>query len=138
MGFFSALKSVGSWLVGSSGNGMDVVKGVGSWIDEQQWTEQEQAEWTTKRVELFSKFLDQTIKENSERSRTRRSLSLLFIRWWLLMMTFSGLLYPINQQWSKYIWQIVSYEYVVYFALGIGAFFWGAHIVRGTKFAKED
>ena len=132
------LAKFGSWLIGGNpGNGMEVVKGVGNWIDEQQWTEQEKAEWLAKRADLYAKFMKQTIQENSERSRTRRSLSLMALRWWFLALTFSGLLYPLDQPWSEYWWKLATNEWVAYLILGIGAYFWGSHLVRDTKLAKD-
>ena len=109
---------------------MEVIKGVGSWIDEQQFTEQEKAENAAARAEAYSKFMQQTIDENSERSRTRRSLALLVLRWWVSLLTLSGILYKFDQGWSEYIFKIATYQDVAFLVLGIGAFFWGSHLLR--------
>ena len=132
MGILSGLKSIGSWFAGGSENsvGMTAVKGVGKWIDEQQYTDQEKAENAAKRAEAYSKFLSQTIDENSERSRTRRSLALLILRWWVFMLTMSAVLYKVDLAWSEYIFKIATYEDVGWLVLGIGAFFWGSHLIR--------
>jgi len=131
------LKAIGSFLIGgtsgSGSNGMEIVKGVGNWIDNQQFTEQEKAVDSMKRAELYGQFFKQTMEENSERSRTRRQLSLLVIRWWLLTLTFSALLYPVNLQWSEYVFKIATYTGVTTLVLGIGAFFWGTHLIRGMN-----
>ena len=131
MGILSGLKSVGSWFAGGSGEkGMDIIKDVGSWIDEQQYTEQEKAETAAARVEAYARFMQQTIDENSERSRTRRSLALLVLRWWIFLLTLSAILYKIDPVWSKYLFDIASYHGVVALVGGIGAFFFGSHLIR--------
>ena len=131
MGILSGIKAVGSWLVGGSNEqGMEVIKGVGSWIDEQQYTDQEKAENAAARAEAYSKFMQQTIDENSERSRTRRSLALLVLRWWIFLLTLSAILYKVDQAWSAYIFKIATYQDVAFLVLGIGAFFWGSHLLR--------
>ena len=131
MGIIAGVKAIGNWFLGgSSDKGMEVIKGVGTWIDEQQYTEQEKAENAAVRAEAYSKFMQQTIDENSERSRTRRSLALLVLRWWVSLLTLSGILYKFDQGWSEYIFKIATYQDVAFLVLGIGAFFWGSHLLR--------
>lgn len=137
MGVWSAIKAAGSWLVGgSSSSGLEIVKGVGGWIDEQQWTDQEKAEHAVKKGELYGAYLQQTMDENSERSRTRRALALLVIRWWLLMLTASAAVWKIDQAWAHFIFQIASLTAVGALVAGIGAFFFGAHLLRGYQNGK--
>ena len=131
MSILTGIKAVGNWFLGgSSDKGMEVIKGVGSWIDEQQFTEQEKADNAAARAEAYSKFMQQTIDENSERSRTRRSLALLVLRWWIFLLTLSAILYKVDQAWSAYIFKIATYQDVAFLVLGIGAFFWGSHLLR--------
>jgi len=137
MGFWTALKSVGTFLAGGSGgsgpNGMEVIKGVGSWIDEQQFTDQEKADDAMKRAELYGKFFAQTVSENSERSRTRRALALLIIRWWLGMLTLSAALYPVQQAWAEYVFKVASLTQVGILVAGVGGFFFASHLLRTGK-----
>lgn len=137
MNLWAAAKAVGTFLVGGSGgsgsNGMEIIKGVGTWIDEREFTDEEQAADSMGRAALYGKFFGQTIDENSERSRTRRSLSLLIIRWWLLMLTWSAAMYPINKEWAEYIFKVATVAGVVGLVLGIGAFFFGTHLLRAGK-----
>jgi len=132
MGIWTGIKAAAGWLMGASDNskGMEIVKGVGNWIDGQQFTDQEKAEDAMKRAERYGEFMSQTMAENSERSRTRRSLALLILRWWLVMLTTSALLYRVDPGWSEYIFKIATYSDVAYLVLGIGAFFWGSHLLR--------
>lgn len=134
MGLWTGIKAAGSWLMGGGDNaGLEVVKGVGGWIDGQEFTDQEKAEDALKRAERYGQYLSQTMQENSERSRTRRALALLVIRWWLVILTASAALYKVDQAWSVYLFKIATFEGVAALVLAIGAFFFGAHLVRGVK-----
>lgn len=131
MGILSGLKAIGGWFMGASNDkGMEAIKGVGSWIDEQQYTDQEKAEAAAVKAQAYAAFMKQTIDENSERSRTRRSLALLVLRWWIFLLTMSALLYKVDQEWSAYIFKVATFNDVAFLVLGIGAFFWGSHLIR--------
>lgn len=137
MGLWAGIKAVGTFLTGGTGgsesNGMTVVKGIGNWIDEQKFTEQEKAEYSVERAKIYGNFLAQTVEENSERSRTRRALALLIIRWWLMMLTFCAIVWLFNPTWAEFIFKIATFSGVAWLVGGIGAFFFGAHIVRAYK-----
>lgn len=134
MGIWKGIKTAAKWFVGgSSENGMDVVKGVGTWIDERKFTEEEKAKFQLEAAKHYGDYLRQTMDENSERSRTRRALALLVIRWWLLMLTFSACLYPINALWSEYVFKIASMGSVGLLVAGVGGFFFGTHLLRSKK-----
>jgi len=136
MGWLTGLKAIGGFLLGGTGSsptqGVELIKGVGGWIDNLQYTEQEKAVDAAGRAVRYGQFFVQTMEENSERSKTRRSLSLLVIRWWLGMLTLSGLMFKIDLAWSQYLFEIATLTGVVTLVLGIGAFFWGTHLLRGT------
>ena len=136
----SGIVTAGKWLLGSSDGAktaIDAVKGVGSFIDEQKFTEQEKARFNERLIEAYGKAMDMTVEESTGRSKSRRQLSLLVIRWWLAVLTLSGVLRPINLDWAAYWWRIATYDTVTYLVLGIGAFFWGAHILRATPGGKK-
>lgn len=117
-------------------NVMKVVEGVGGWIDNLKYTDQEQVADNLKRLGLYHGYLEQTMGENSERSRSRRDIALLVIRWELIMLTASALLFKIDADWSKYLYKIATTEVIVYLVLGIGAFFFGAHLIRTHQSKK--
>lgn len=124
--------------LGSSGgsgsdNVMKVASGIGNYIDEQEFTAEEKAAHNATMIGHFGGFMESTVAENTQRSKTRRELALLVMRWELIMLTGSAILYRIDQGLSEYIYKICTAEPIGYFVLGIGAFFFGAHIVRAVK-----
>lgn len=127
---------------GSSGgdgpnNVMTVAKGVGNFIDEQNFTEEERATFNAGLINNMADFVQGSVAENSQRSKTRREIAVLVIRWELFMLTLSAVLYRIDGDLSKYIYKICTDDPIGYLVLGIGAFFFGAHIVRQMQGAKK-
>lgn len=118
-------------------NVMKVVEGVGGWIDNLKYTDQEKASDSLIRAGLYHQYLETTMKENSERSRSRRDIALLVIRWELIMLTASALLFKIDKAWSEYLFKIATVEVIVYLVLGIGGFFFGAHLIRTHQSGKK-
>ena len=128
------LKSIGSFLTGGSGDGasnvMKVASGIGNWIDKGKFTDQEKAEFNAAIIPQFQKFMDSTVAENTQRSKSRREIALLVIRWELIMLTVSAVLFKLDPVWAKYVFDIATLEVIVYLVLGIGGFFFGAHLIR--------
>jgi len=112
---------------------MEVARGVGTWIDEQNFTDEERAKFMLETANVYSKFLASTADENTERSRTRRDIALWIIRVEVFFLIFSLATYPWFQNWSEYAFKIATHDPMSYLVLGIGAFFFGAHIVRTVK-----
>ena len=124
--------------IGTSGgdganNVMKVASGIGNYIDEQEFTTEEKAAHTNVKIGHMGSFMASTVSENTQRSKARREITLLVMRWALAMLTLSVVLYKVDPELSKYIRDIVTDDPMGYFVLGIGAFFFGAHIVRAMK-----
>jgi hypothetical protein len=116
-----------------SDNVMTIAKGVGGFIDEQNFTTEEQAIHKVKLIGHMETFMENSVNENSERSKARREIALLVMRWTLFMLTLSAVLYKPYPDLAQYIKDIVTQDPMGYFILGIAAFFFGAHIVRSMK-----
>ena len=135
-GVISGVKAV--FGVGQNGtdNVMKVATGIGSWIDEQQFTPQEKAKYSKETAQQFQTFMESTVKENTQRSITRRSLAIWVIRTWVFLLVASIVSYAFGQQeLAAYIWKVTTHSTMDFLVLGIGGFFFGAHIIRQTKLA---
>ncbi len=121
--------------VGQNGtdNVMAVAKGVGSWIDEQQYTDQEKAEANANTITSINKFFDMTVDENSERSRTRREIAIWVIRVELGMLVGSVIAFKFDSELSKYMYQVATDSPLGLLTLGVGALFFGTHMLRSSK-----
>lgn len=131
------LKAIGSGvkaIFGGSQDGksnvMKAAEGVGKWIDEQQFTEQERAAYNAEMVKQFGEYMTNTVNENTERSRSRRDIALWVIRFYVILLGFSVAAYKFDAEWSAYAFKVAVSHPLNYLVLGIGAFFFGAHILR--------
>ncbi len=107
--------------------------GIGNWIDEQSFTDQEKAEYNAKLIGHYSDYMKSTVNENSERSRTRRDIALWVIKVEIFLLLGSVAVFKFDPALSKYIYQVATDSPLGYLTLGIGAFFFGAHLVRAAK-----
>lgn len=136
----SLLKAGIGFLFGGSGKEssagskiMEVAKGVGGFIDEQQFTDEEKAKAQAEHMQLVFKAVELTRDENSVRSVTRRVMawgimgSLLGAFWIALLghLIFDASTAPILK--------IVDQFMIGELALAVGSFYFMASIVRSRK-----
>ncbi len=127
---WSFIKSVfGAGQDGSS-NVLKVASGIGGWVDNLNYTDQEKSEFNAKMVGHYSDFMKNTVNENSQRSITRRDLSIWIIRFEIFLLATSAVLYKIDADLSLFVYKIATTEPMSYLVLGVSAFFWGTHLVR--------
>lgn len=136
-GIISGAKAI--FGVGDTGsnNVMKAAAGIGGWIDGQKFTEQEKAQFSADMIPHFQTFMDSTVKENTQRSITRREIALWIIRNWIVMLWvaivsygFELVINAVNHEFSAFIYKIATLEAFIYLVLGVGGFFFGAHIIR--------
>lgn len=133
------LAAVGSWFSGTHTSARnaelvrDTVRGVGTWIDERDFTEEEKSKANMEIAIKYSHFIDQTMQENTVRSQTRRSLALWVIRIEAFMLMMSAFSYPYNQAWAEYWYKLAVDSPWGLLTLGVGAFFFATHLVRAVN-----
>lgn len=155
------IKAGASMLFGGSNDGsnnvMETAKAIGGFIDEQQLTDEEKVKYNAALIPKYAEFMQSTIDENTQRSLTRRDIAIWVIRVALGILAASIPVYAIEMYWvdvpacvalnaeghpvwldgcqtvSQYMFTIVTTNPMSYLVLGVGAFFFGAHIVRQYK-----
>ena len=137
-GIWSGAKAVLGFSTAGKGadNVMKVASGIGGWIDGQQFTEAERATHNMKVVELYGDFMKSTIGENTQRSITRRELAIWIIRTEIILLVFSVVLQKIDPAWGEYVYKICTESPLGLLTLGVGAFFFGTHLVRAATKAE--
>lgn len=110
----------------------DTVRGVGTWIDERKFTDEEKAKVNMELAIKYASFVDTTMQENTQRSKTRRSLALWIIRLEAFFLIMSAALFNFNQPWSEYWYKIAVDSPWGILTLGVGAFFFGVHMLRAV------
>lgn len=127
-----------SFLAGSGDSGqnnvMKAATGIGNWIDNAKYTEQEKAIDTLKLISHFNKFMENTVNENSEKSKSRRDIAILIIRAELGFLIVAALSWPISEEYSKFLLGLASQTSPWgLLTLGVGAFFFGTHLLRAKN-----
>ena len=140
MGVFTA---IGAFLLGTPSDKSidlvgDTVRGVGTWIDERNFTEEEKSKVNMELAVKYANFLDTTMQENTERSKTRRSLAIWIIRLEAMFLIMSALTYKIDAAWSEYWYKIAVDSAWGLLTLGVGAFFFGVHMLRAMAGDKQS
>ena len=109
----------------------------GGWIDGQQFTEQESVEQSAKTIKDVQKFVVDTLGESTERSKTRRDIAVLVIRFYLLILFMSVMVFPFNKEWSAFTLSIATIPALGGLVVSIGVFFFGSHLIRGYQETKN-
>ena len=136
-GVFTGVKALFGANDKGADNVMRVASGVGKWIDEQKFTDQEKAQYSAETAKQFQQYMESTVKENTQRSITRRNLAIWIIRTWILLLAASIIAYAFKQvDLAEYIFRIASLSTMDFLVLGTGGFFFGAHIIRQTQLAN--
>jgi len=153
MGMFSRIVNFFSSVPKLGENIFDKDKGlltqVGSWVGGQQFTDQERAEHNSAMVKSVQAFAVATLNENTDRSKARREIARAWFKLQIWLIKMSALAIPIDMlierlgngsksglfasinilTLSPLIWGITG---------AVSVFFFGAHIMRGSKWAKES
>jgi len=131
---FGFLKTAVGALFGGSKPGADnvmqIAKGVGGWVDGLKLTDQERMEFNGQMLSKWGDWFSATAAENTERSRTRRDIAIWIIRAEISLLFSSVVIFKFDKQWSEYIFRVATGEPMSFLVLGVGAFFFGAHLVR--------
>ncbi len=142
MNLFKLIGTGVSTLFGGSKDTGDIVKsvvtGVGGWIDEQKFTDEERAVMVLKIGDAYSKFLASTVDENSERSKTRRNIAIWVIRVEAFFLMVSLATVKVDPSLSEYAYKIAVDSPWGLLTLGVGAFFFGSHMLRGTSLKDKN
>jgi len=114
-----------------------LISKAGAWIGNQKYTSEEQAEANAEMVKGVTAFAIATLSENTDRSKARRDIALLVIKFYIILLFWCVLVYPFDKEWSGFIFNIATSGGLVTLVTGVGAFFFGSHFwsshVKGKK-----
>jgi hypothetical protein len=120
MGLFSFLK-------GNKKTVDKVVDGAVSGIDKLFYTNEERADAKREIAKGVSEFVNNTLEENTARSRTRRVIAIMIMGVFLLLIIAAVAVYPIDSDYSKFVFEVAGDMSTM--ALMVAAFFFGAHLL---------
>lgn len=117
------------------------VKGIGNFIDEQDFTEEEKTKANLELNRLNQDLVKSTMHENSVRSVTRRLLAWSIMGSFLFLVIFSALIYGVpfpsdvegisfGAQWANHVMEVLSE--LSNMALAVSVFYFGSALL-GSK-----
>jgi hypothetical protein len=109
----------------------------GSWIGNSNFTEEDKAEMNRDLAKGVQDFAVATLEENTDRSKARRQIAQDVIRFYILLVFMCGITYPFNSDWSTVWLSLASLPALGGLVVGVGAFFFGAHIHRSHVKSKS-
>ncbi len=135
-GFVKSLFATSSKDILDKDNGL--LSQVGGWIGNYQFTEEERAEANSKLSAAVIDYAKATLNESTDRSQTRRILSIEIMRVELFLILASVIIHPWSPEYAKFIWMVASSALmagafgavIVFF---FGAYGWGAHIKKKSE-----
>lgn len=112
---------------------IDTAKGVGAWIDEQQFTDQERAEAHANNMNTLLKGIEATRDENSTRSVTRR-----YLAWGIMGVYLGAFIVTITigyeaVEYRKFLLEAVQIYGIDKLAWAVGGFYFFASITRSLR-----
>lgn len=131
-GLWTGAKAVLGFSGASQGadNVMKVATGIGTWIDERNLTAEEQMKFHGVMVGHYGAFMEATAKENTQRSITRREIAIWVIRIEAISLMLYGVLASFQLKAAEVWWKIAVDSPWGILTLGVGAFFFGTHMLR--------
>lgn len=130
-GLWAGAKAVMGFTKGDGAdNVMRVATGIGTYIDERSLTAEEQMKFHGTMVEHMGEFMKASVNENTERSRTRREIAIWVIRIEAFCLLLYGILASFGLKAAEVWWKIAVDSPWGMLTLGVGAFFFGTHMLR--------
>lgn len=121
-----------SWFTGGGKQVDKVTDAVINGVDAVFYTEEEKAEDSKKRAELWYKFMEMARDESSIKSVTRRIIAILVMSHWLLFLDVALVSHLLgNSQEAKFSFELANA--MLWIVGGVGAFYFGTHLIKQAK-----
>ena len=148
MGMFSWLASAPKVVDNIFDKDKGLLTQVGSWIGGQQFTPEEQAEHSAEMAKGVRAFAVATMEENTDRSKARREIAGAWFKLQIWLIKLSAMAIPVDLLIKRFdngsdaglmaAINAITFNPMVFGITGsVSVFFFGAHIMRGSKWAKE-
>ena len=112
-------------------NVLDKDKGLlaqaGSWVGNLNLTKEEVIEFNAKTVTSVQAFVKATLSENTERSKTRRSIAVLWIKVQLGIVLMCCIAAPFNMVLAEFYYKLATSTLMITVTTAICIFFFGSH-----------
>ena len=135
MSFFSAIKGVFKAAPSKTVDDiMDKDSGLlvkfGGFVNDLHYSDAEKAAAMADVVSGASEFVKSTMSENTERSKTRRSIAIYWIKFQLGLVALTVAAYPFDPALAEFYWNVSTSKIMLFGTMSVIIFFFGAHVLR--------
>lgn len=100
---------------------------VGSWVGNMSLTKEEVIEFNAKTVSSVQEFVKATLSESTERSKTRRSIAVLWIKTQLAIVLMCCIAAPFDIKLANFYFNLATSTLMITVTTAICIFFFGSH-----------
>lgn len=111
---------------------------VGNWIGNMNLTAEEVMEFNGKTVESVQAFVKSTLSENTERSKARRMIAILWIKAELGIILMACILAPWNMELAEFYYKMATAGVMITGTTAIIIFFFGSYGLATLKATKKE
>lgn len=122
---FSSNKAIDNVLDKNSG----LLVKTGEWIGNMNFTEEEKAEMNKGLINSWSDFVQKTMGESTIRSKSRRSIAMLWIRYHLALIFGTCVVAYYDQSLASFYFSVAFSPLLVIGTFTVIAFFFGSHAI---------
>jgi len=109
----------------------------GSWIGNLKLTDEEVIEFNAKTVTSVQSFVKATLSENTERSKTRRAIAVLWIKVQLAIVLMCCVAAPFNMELAEFYFKLATSTLMITVTTAICIFFFGSHGIARHNESKK-
>ena len=110
---------------------------VGGWIGNMNLTKEEVMKQNAKTVTSVQGFVVSTLEESTDRSKTRRSIAVLWIKSQLAIVLLACIAAPWNMELANFYFKVASSALMLTISTAICIFFFGSHGIARIKESKK-
>ncbi len=115
-----------------------LISQAGSWIGNMDLTDEEVMEANGKIISSVQDHVEKTLDENSERSKSRREIANLIVKFYILWLGVAFGVWPINEKYAIFILDGLSGLAIGGAFVSVIVFFFGSHgLVRHNNSKKK-
>lgn len=112
---------------------------VGNWVGNMNLTKEEVIEFNNKTVTSVQAFVKATLSESTERSKTRRSIAVLWIKAQLGIVLMCCIAAPWNMELAEFYFKLATSTLMITVTTAICIFFFGSHgLAKYNESKKGD
>ena len=135
MNIFSAIKGVFSSAPAKTVDDiLDSDKGLlvkfGGFVNNLHYSDAEKAAAMAEVVVGATDFVKSTMNENTERSKTRRSIAIYWIKFQLSLIALTVVAFPFDAGIAEFYWKVATSKIMLFGTMSVIIFFFGAHVLR--------